>query len=565
MSFFHKYNSIARVAGLLLLTFCTGFFEPASGQKRKAKARAAQNSMDMLVQNLQKHVGILAADSLEGRRTGTAGEQKAIAYLKSQYEALGIPPASTKGGYFLPFEVNEGKSWGSSTLMINQQKLKIGSDFFPMVWSANGAIDKQTALALNEGGNPWWHDVKEDIDANAQNPHFLLEEHLKLVAKKAAAKGATALLLYNSGTVADSLAFNKNDRVQPVSIPVIYVKNKAYLSEASVAHELLYVVAQVTVETKQRTGYNVAAYIDNGAEKTVVLGAHFDHLGYGEDENSRHTGAPAIHNGADDNASGTAALLELARILKTQPVAGINILLVHFSGEELGLFGSKHFADHSPVPTSTMLAMINMDMVGRLNDSTRVLTVGGVGTAPAWPTLMNTAAHPEFVFKIDSSGTGPSDHTSFYRKNIPVLFFFTGLHTDYHKPSDDAQLLNYKGQAQIVNYIEQIVRGIPAQQSNLVFTKTREQSMGTGRFKVSMGIMPDYTYAGTGVRADGIIEGRAAQKAGLQTGDIIVQLGEFLVNSVETYMQALNRFEKGQATTVTIKRGSDLKELPLTF
>jgi hypothetical protein len=557
---------LRRLIGLSMFVLAVGlaFAQPLQAQRLKKANRASEKKQDQLVLHLQKHIGVLAADSLEGRRTGTAGEQKAIAYIRNFYEKLGILPANLPTGYFQPFEVDEGKTIGPSSLSINGQQLEAGKDFFPMVWSANGKLEGQSTLALREAGQPWWHDVKADIDANTHNPHFVLEEQLKTVAKTAAAKGATALLLFNSGTTPDSLAFNKKDRSESAAIPVIYVNTRAILPPSG-AKSQLQVAGEIALLPKRRNGYNVAAFLNNGAEKTIVLGAHLDHLGYGEDENSRHTGAPAIHNGADDNASGTAALLELARLLKAQPIAGANILFVHFSGEELGLYGSKYFADHCPVPTDQILAMINMDMVGRLSDSSHALTVGGVGTAAAWPALLNASAHPEFLLKIDSSGTGPSDHTSFYRKNIPVLFFFTGLHTDYHKPSDDAQLINYTGEASIVRYIAEIVKAIPAQQANLAFTKTREQSMGTGRFKVSMGIMPDYTFAGTGVRADGVIDGRAAQKAGLQAGDIIVQLGEHLVTSVETYMQALNRFEKGQATTVTVKRGSEVKELPLTF
>jgi C-terminal processing protease CtpA/Prc len=209
--------------------------------------------------------------------------------------------------------------------------------------------------------------------------------------------------------------------------------------------------------------------------------------------------------------------------------------------------------------------MINMDMVGRLNDSSKVLTIGGIGTSPSWPTLLKLNEQKVFTIKVDSSGTGPSDHTSFYRKDLPVLFFFTGLHTDYHKPSDDAERINYKGEVSIVNYIATIVESTPAN-DKLAFTKTREQQMGTGgRFKVSIGIMPDYTFSGQGVKADGVIDGRPAQKAGVVAGDVIIQLGEYLITSVETYMQCLNRFEKGQSTSVTVKRGKEVKEFPITF
>jgi C-terminal processing protease CtpA/Prc len=169
-----------------------------------------------------------------------------------------------------------------------------------------------------------------------------------------------------------------------------------------------------------------------------------------------------------------------------------------------------------------------------------------------------------FTLKFDSSGTGPSDHTSFYRKDIPVLFFFTGLHTDYHKPSDDADRINYNGMVKIVRYIERIIDNSSAAEK-LVFTRTREQNMGTGRFKVSIGIMPDYTFSGTGVKADGVIDGRPAKAAGLQANDVILQLGEHLITGVDTYMQALNRFEKGQTTKIVFKRGETVMESEITF
>ena len=170
-----------------------------------------------------------------------------------------------------------------------------------------------------------------------------------------------------------------------------------------------------------------------------------------------------------------------------------------------------------------------------------------------------------FTIKIDSSGTGPSDHTSFYRKDIPVLFFFTGLHTDYHKPSDDAPKINYMGELAIVKYIVSLI-GSTNNLPKLAFTKTREQQTGTStRFTVSMGIMPDYTFSGAGVRVDGVSEGRAAQKAGLKAGDIVTQLGEHKISSVESYMQALSKFKKGDSTKVTVKRGAEEMVFDIAF
>jgi hypothetical protein len=309
------------------------------------------------------------------------------------------------------------------------------------------------------------------------------------------------------------------------------------------------------------------AYIDNGAPATVIAGAHFDHLGYGEDNNSLYRGAEKlIHNGADDNASGVAALIELAKLLKSGKLKNNNYLFIAFSGEELGLFGSKYYTEHPTIDLAKANYMINLDMVGRLNDSSKTINIGGYGTSPAWGTLFSAiGADQNFLNKYDSSGTGPSDHTSFYRKDIPVLFFFTGTHSDYHRPSDDADKINYTGEYRVVKYIYKIIEATN-NKGKLAFSKTREtQSVGPVRLNVTMGIMPDYAYSGIGVRADGISDDRPAQKAGLKPGDIIIQLGEYPVLSVENYMQVLNKFKKGDKTKVKVKRGNETIEAEVQF
>jgi len=311
----------------------------------------------------------------------------------------------------------------------------------------------------------------------------------------------------------------------------------------------------------------VIAYIDNKAPYTIILGAHFDHLGYGEDHNSMYAGtAPMIHNGADDNASGTAALLELARLLKKEKKSPYNYLFIAFSGEELGLFGSKYFVEHPTIDLQKVNYMINMDMVGRLNDSTHNLTIGGIGTSPTWSSILSTQ-NPSFTIKIDSSGTGPSDHTSFYRKNIPVLFFFTGLHQDYHKPSDDFDKINYNGEAKIITFIQQVIKKSWGR-GKLIFTKTKEQAMDNKHtIRVSLGIMPDYTFSGEGIKADGVSDGKPAQKAGLQAGDVIIKVDEWKVTDMKSYMKILSeeKLHKGYTTTVTIKRNNEILTLPITF
>ncbi|MER3498592.1 MAG: hypothetical protein C4308_08135 [Chitinophagaceae bacterium] len=547
---------------LFLLIAFQFFLTPSFSQKLKRNDR-------LIVDNLKTHIAYLADDKLEGRRAGTNGEQLAMNYIASQFEKIGLIKKGSNG-YFQAFEINDGKQIDASTkLFINGEELKQGKDFFPLSFSANGSVEANPSIAVQEKGMPWFIDLKEALADNQKNPHFDLNNYLQELVSDKKTKGATAIIFFNTSSISDDLKFDAKDKSTVAAIPVLYLSAataKKYLSDASAT---LPVKLAVSLSEKKRTGHNVVGFIDNKATTTIVLGAHFDHLGYGEDGNSMlRTSEKFIHNGADDNASGTAALIELAGLLKKAKLKNNNYLFLAFSGEELGLFGSKYFVENPTIDLSSVNYMVNMDMVGRLNDSTKVLTVGGFGTSPEWSTLISpTINKAGFVIKIDSSGSGPSDHTSFYRKNIPVLFFFTGLHADYHKPTDDFDKINYNGELQIVKYIYSLIEKENKKNQKLVFTKTREtQTTASARFTVTMGIMPDYTYAGTGgVRVDGVSEGKAAQKAGLQAGDIILQLGDVNISSLENYMQALSKFKKGDTTTVKFKRGNEVLEKQVQF
>ena len=517
--------------------------------------------------NLEAHVRYLADDRLEGRRAGSAGEKLAMEYIRDKFKSIGLLPKGNEG-YYQQFEINEGLQVNDGTnFTINDVTLEAGKDYFPFPYSARKSIEASPAIAIQEADMPWFVDLKDILEENKENPHFDLNAYIKKNAQKAFDRAATAVVIYNTSSDDDKLNFNPKDRSEPLPLPVIYVFKEAAGKYFNDATATLNIKLNVDIGEKKRQGHNVIGYIDNAAATTVVLGAHFDHLGYGEDGNSLlRTGEKLIHNGADDNASGTAALIELARILKASKSKNNNYLFIAFSGEELGLYGSKYFTDHPTIDLKTVNYMINMDMVGRLNDSTKSLAVGGFGTSPAWATVINPNQKKlPFVIKIDSSGTGPSDHTSFYRKDIPVLFFFTGQHKDYHRPSDDAERINYNGELLIVNYINNLIANINKQNTKLAFTKTREAQVSLAPFKVTLGIMPDYTFSGSGVRADGVTEGRPASKAGLQAGDVIIKLGETVVTSMESYMQALNRLNKGDKAKIIYKRGDKTLESDIQF
>ena len=536
---------------------------------QKKKSPKLSKADQAIVTNLQSHISHLASDKLEGRRAGTAGEKLAGEYISQKFQEVGLQPKGSDG-FFQSFEIYDGKQINIAThFIINQNHLAIEKDFFPFPFSQNMSIEALPAIAVQEADMPWFYDLKETLEENKNNPHFDLNEYIRNNAKKAKSRGASAVILYNTSDADDKLKFDSKDRTETLDIPVLYISKDAAKKYFSDQTATLDIKMKVDVGEKKRTGRNVIGYLDNGAERTVILGAHYDHLGYGEDNNSMlRTGEKQIHNGADDNASGTAALIELARILKNAKQKNNNYLFIAFSGEEIGLNGSKYFTEHSTIDFSKVNYMINMDMVGRLNDSSNAVTIGGYGTSPQWSSLIKTTDKKNpFTIRIDSSGTGPSDHTSFYRKDIPVLFFFTGLHTDYHKPSDDFDKINYIGETKIINYISGIVLSPISMGQKLTFTKTREtqtaSSLRSG--SVTMGIMPDYTFSGAGVRCDGVTDGRPAQKAGLKAGDIIVKIGDHTVSSMESYMQTLGKFQKGEKAKVKFKRGNEEMETEVQF
>jgi aminopeptidase YwaD len=517
--------------------------------------------------SLETEIGFLAGDPLEGRLTGSNGEKLASDYISASFAKSGLTPRGDQGGWLQTFQVYDGRQVREAHFVLNGIELELSQDYFPLPFSGNQKVEGSPAIALQESGQPWFIDLREQLESNQHNPHFDLGELLHEKVRESSKRGATAVIFFNTSRIADNLVFDAGDRSPVEALPVFYVTTRGrrkYLRDESLSLDLK---LQADIKDRTRWGHNVVGYLDNHASYTVIIGAHYDHLGYGEDGNSLYRGTEKmIHHGADDNASGTAALMELAKMLSESKRIKNNYLFVAFSGEELGLLGSHYFADHLPVEQSRISYMMNMDMIGRLNDSTHLLTIGGYGTSPQWgPLLADNPYKNFFSLRFDSSGTGPSDHTSFYLKNIPVLFFFTGIHRDYHRPTDAADKINYLGELEIVKYIYSLAEKMDGR-NKPAFAKTSESpAVAYSRFNVTLGIMPDYTFSGSGVRIDGISEGRPAVKAGLQSGDVIIRLGDYPVSSLETYMRALSKFKKGDTTTVKFQRVSETIQAAVQF
>ncbi len=515
----------------------------------------------VIIQNVESHIKYLASDELEGRRAGSVGEQKAVDYIVAQYQALGLKPMGVDG-FIQPFPIDEGKRLtAGSFLNINKEVVVLDKEFIPLSNSGVGQFNSAAAIALNEAKQVWFKDLNEVLDAAVTNPHFDLNQWIIEFTNQVKQKGGSALFLYNKGTFVDNIQFNKFDTSAALPIPVIYITKNGWLKHFNDDIDTYNINANISFEHATRTAHNVAAFIDNHAENTVVIGAHLDHLGYNEDHNALDVNNN-IRNGADDNASGTSAIIELAKLLKKKSPKNNNYLILHFSGEELGLFGSKYWLEH-PTYKGKLNYMINLDMVGRY-DTARKLTVGGFGTSSKWANILaNTPT--TLMTHYDSAGAGPSDHASFYRKDMPVLFMFTGSHSDYHKATDDWDKINYIGEAAIIQYVHAIIKNTDAE-GQLDFLKTRENSMGkSNKFTVSLGVMPDYAFTGTGVRIEGATEGKLAEKLGLKGGDILLQLGDYKLVDVMGYMTALSKFKKGDKTTLIYKRGTVETKLDIQF
>lgn len=538
----------------------------------------AQSQLPFFKTQVQKkllgHIQFLADDALEGRLTGTPGEALALDYISKRFKAYGVKPAGSNG-YSQSFDFIERIEPSENTyLKINGEIWQGGNDYYPINGSGNGVVNADVYFAGFGIKAPELHynnyegngDKKGKIfiielgAPDGNHPHSKYADHIKVDKKISTAieEGAAAVIFINKGDSTDDLSSDLSSKVSPYSIPVVFAKRDLdYLDVEDIT-------LQVEILKINATGHNVVGFIDNKAPTTVVIGAHYDHLGYGDPDHSLYRGEPAIHNGADDNASGVSLMLELAAMLKKSKYKNNNYLFIAFSGEELGLYGSSYFTKSDLFGKYQINYMLNMDMVGRLDSTEKTVIINGVGTSPVFK-MLDSIHVGDMKIKTTESGIGPSDHTSFYLKDLPVLHFFSGTHNDYHKPSDDWQKINIAGMSYIGEYMFELVGKLNTR-GKIAFTKTKEENSGkVSAFKVTMGVVPDYTWSGEGMRIDGVSDNKPAAAAGLKSGDIILQIADEKVKDIYAYMAALGKFKKGDTVNVIIKRGEELKELVVTF
>lgn len=564
---------------------------------------------------LKQHIQFLAADALEGRLTGSAGEKISADYIEKEFKAAGLQPVqleeNTNASFqhsfpFVRLRITTNKTkfgivGGPDMPGINagaMVQFKVFEEFYPLPQSASNDsitadfVDCSYGLIHEATGRNDFADYP-DLSGKicvmrlgymneASEPNNPLKDVADIQTKinHALSRNARGIVFINGFNInLNNIPTGKLNRTdKPLSIPVYYYKTDKPLPPRM----QLMMVSRVASPTVNAV--NVMGLRNNHKKHTIIICAHHDHIGFNEYDNSRYTGPRAIHNGADDNASGVAAMLELAKTLKGRKYKKFNYLFIAFSGEEMGLLGSKYFVNHAPIFLSgnvdttkftnketapnPKLAQVNyvlnIDMLGRLDSTKRVLAINGVGTSPQFPKTVKLLKLDTAKIRITTteSGNGPSDHASFYLENIPVVHFFTGQHDDYHKPSDDEEKINYSGMKVSLDAIQQFI-AINNKAKKLPFTKTKDQTAGRMKFKVSLGVMPDYTWSGKGMRIDGASDGKPAQKAGLQKGDVITKVGTFSINSIEDYMNALGKLEPGTAINVEIQRNNQPLTVPI--
>jgi uncharacterized iron-regulated protein len=536
-----------------------------------------------LSEGLKKHISTIASDKYEGRETGTKGEQMTVDYISAQFKNIGLQPKGTSG-YIQKFTFTDGikTETAGNKMSIDNAPLTLEKDWLPLPYSsggkANGAfIYVGYGISAPNAGHDDYKDKQNlggkifVMETSTPDPKdsvkFKDQSDFRSKIDLAISKGAAAVIFISSDASSEAPKFKHKEmaKIAQASIPVVFVTG-AISGQLKSGKP-----GTVSIETNlvkiERTGQNVAGFLDNKAPYTIIIGAHLDHLGYGDEENSLYKGAPAIHNGADDNASGTAAVIEMAKYIAAKGPKSNNYLFICFSGEEKGLIGSNYYAKNPTIDLSVANYMINMDMIGRLKKDERTLAVYGTGTSPMWNKILPEVKVDSIKIKTIESGIGPSDHTSFYLKNIPVLHFFSGFHADYHKPTDDEEKINYDGEVSIVKYILTIINMADGK-GKLEFTKTKDEAVSSknvGRPKVTLGIVPDYMYSGEGMKVDGVTEGKPAAEAGLKAGDLITQIGDHKVVDMQSYMKALSNFTAGDKTKVKIKRGAENLEMDVKF
>lgn len=586
---------------LLAIIFAFGF----TGDDKNPK------NSSITADEVYKHVKFLASDELKGRFTGSKECEIAANYIENDFKAAGLKPFF-KDGYLQKYSFVYEKRFTDANkivLHINNKPvvLEYKKDFVTGEMTGNQSLKGKELVFAGYGivAPKLKYDDYANIDVKDKvvivmrsnpdwdNPHseFANYESLPSKTKTALEKGAVGIIFVN-GAFPD----NTEDKLSKMSyegkitykgISAVQMKrsfvDKIFESEnlklsdiqkhidtTNVGAPFHFNSAVIDLETEaipvESTGLNVAGIVYGSDEKLkdeyIVIGAHFDHLGMGVTGSLYRGKDTLVHNGADDNASGTAGVMEIAEYISSLKLKR-SVIFACFSGEELGLFGSAAFVEKLPVDYSKVVTMINMDMIGRMQDD-KSMVINGTGTSSIWKDLLNNL-NKNFEFKLSfvDDGFGPSDHSSFYAKQIPVLFFMTGTHSDYHKPSDDYDKINSQGEESLLKYVAAITEELANRETKPDYINVPRKEVKSTAPRVYVGTIPNYSDDPNGFKINGVSEGSPAQKGGLQAGDIITKFGGKKIMNIYDYSAALGEFTPGQEVEIEFLRNGEKKTIKI--
>jgi hypothetical protein len=572
-------------------------------------------------QRYQQHVSFLASDQLKGRGNGSPELERAAEYIATQFRSFGLQPAGDGGTYFQKFDITVGAEFGSkNTLQVGGVSKEKNRDFVTMPISSSGTYEGSAVFVgygMTSSTLQWddyagidvtgkavivfRHDPEETNPASRFSKDPAAPTTFTSKARNARAHGAKAILFItdpnNHVTEPDTVDKTiENLEFRDLSIPSMHVTRDAVASLFAQAGKSMDAV-QKSIDTEhkpqsfelpgsrirvvtdvvpiRKTVRNVIASVRGSDSKLrnewIVIGGHYDHLGLGDRNNSM---SPAdvgkIHHGADDNASGTAGVLELARLVaRNKQSFKRSVILITFAGEELGLFGSSHFVNHPTVPLASINVMINMDMIGRL--ANRSLNVMGTGTAPEFPAWIETANKEiGLSLALSNGGHEGSDHLSFDGKRIPTLFFFSGLHSDYHRPTDTADKIDAKGAIQVLSLVARAAELAANAPTKLAYTEVKSERSqaaggGGGSYSTYFGSVPDFRDDLNGVLFADVHADSPAGKAGLKAGDLLVEFGGEPIKNLYDFTDALGTKKPGDIVPVVVKRNGQSITVSVTL
>lgn len=587
---------------------------------------AAAANLQIDARQYLENIKFLASEELRGRATGTPEIEKAAKYIAGHFERFGLVPAGANKGFLQTYKINTSSKLGSRnqvavSLNGKKQSLKLNQDFSPFYFSGSGRVSGEVVFAGYGITAPEYSyddydglDVKDKIvlvlrrepqekDSQSKWLGLGMTSHASFESKVVNAKqhGARALILINNSITNPSEAndlqgFTRMSGPEDAGIP--YLQMKAPLAEAwfqaagkplkglveGIDGDLrprsfafpatLKVELETDVRRVIKDAHNVVGYWPGETDEYVIVGAHYDHLGLGEVFSLAPSEVGKVHHGADDNASGTSGVIELARLITAQGKRKRGVLFMTFSGEELGLIGSSYYAEHPLLPVDKAITMINMDMIGRAKEGR--LIIGGVATGTSLKETMERliGKHPELKVDLtEPAGIGGSDHTSFTAKQIPALFFFSGLHADYHKPSDTWDRIDVENAQRLLALVADTLTTLTDAPQRPSYVKVAPPSgpqiTGSGGgapgYGPYFGSIPDMAGKDKGVRFADVRAGSPAAKAGLMAGDIMVEFDGKKVENLYDYTYALRQKKPGDVVVVKYLRKGQAESVTVTL